>query len=216
MFLGLLGILAQIIAFALAISVHEAAHALMSDRLGDPTARLQGRLSLNPLQHIDLFGTVLLPLFLILSGAGFVIGWAKPVMFDPFNLRNPQRDSMLIGLAGPVSNLLAAALASIVLRILTPYSLLLTPLITPFIFISIILAIFNLIPIHPLDGGKIVTGLLPRELAIEWEQIQRQWGMIILIFLILPWGGVPPVFYLIGPVINLLVRLLLPSGGMLI
>lgn len=203
-------LLTKILAFAAAISVHEAAHAWAADRLGDPTARISGRLSLNPLRHIDLFGTVLLPLFLIMSGAGFVIGWAKPVMFDPFNLRKPRRDAGLIGLAGPVSNLLMAAIAALVMRLIGQIGLA-SLILTPFIIISVLLAVFNLVPLHPLDGGKIVTGFLPKGLAQEWEQVQNRWGTLLLIFLIIPWGGGgAAVFYLIGPMAETLIKLLLP------
>lgn len=198
--------------FIIALSIHEASHALAADRLGDPTARIQGRLSLNPLRHIDWLGTVFLPLFLVLSRSSFVFGWAKPVIFDPFNLRNPRRDAGLIGLAGPFSNILTAIIAAILLRIF-PFSFL-GMLLAVFIKTSIFLGIFNLIPVHPLDGGKIITGLLPKDLAYEWEQIQQRWGLILLIFLIFPWsGGAAPAFYLIGPAINFLLNLFLGSAG---
>lgn len=190
-----------------AITIHEFSHAWAADRLGDPTPRLQGRLTLNPLAHLDPIGTIMLVLFRF--------GWGKPVVFDPFNLKNPRRDAMLIGLAGPVSNLLTAITASLLIRLL-PFSHLAIVAIQPFLIISVVLAIFNLVPIHPLDGGKIMTGLLPRDLAMEWEAIMRQWGFIILIFLIIPFGGASPVFYLIGPVIGLILNLLLPGSGRLI
>src|SRR3972149_7760423 len=106
-------ILASIIALGIAITVHEAAHAWMSDRLGDPTARLMGRLSLNPIKHIDLYGTVLVPLLLIIARSPLLFGWAKPVMFDPYNLKNPRKDGALIALSGPVSNMIVAVLLSI-------------------------------------------------------------------------------------------------------
>lgn len=208
-------ILVNFAAFILALSIHEMSHAWVADRLGDPTARIQGRLSLNPLRHIDWLGTVFLPLFLILSGSGFIFGWAKPVMFDPFNLRNPRRDAGRIGLAGPLSNIASAVAAAIFLQ-LNPFPLL-AALISAFVRISVILAVFNLIPIHPLDGGKIIGGILPKDLAYEWEAIQQRWGLILLIFLIFPWtGGTAPIFYLIGPVVQLLLRWLLPiSGGVI-
>lgn len=188
----------------LAISIHEAAHALAADRLGDPTPRLQGRLTLNPLAHLDPIGTLMLILFRF--------GWGKPVIFDPFNLKNPRRDAMLIGLAGPASNLVSAAVAALLIRLIGqtwPISLILVPFIT----ISVVLAVFNLVPVHPLDGEKILTGLLPRELAREWELLMRQWGIIILLLLIFPFGGASPIFYLIGPVIGGILNLLLPASG---
>lgn len=198
--------LSSLVAIVAAITIHEFSHAAAADRLGDPTPRLQGRLTLNPRAHLDPIGTLMLILFRF--------GWGKPVQFDPFNLRNPRRDAMLIGLAGPASNLVSAVLVSLLLRISIFSSLSL--LFYPFVTISVILAVFNLIPVHPLDGGKIIAGLLPRELAMEWETIMRQWGMVLLILLIFPWGGAAPVFYLIGPVISIILGLLLPGGGRLI
>lgn len=195
--------LASLVSIIAAITIHESSHAWAADRLGDPTPRLQGRLTLNPLAHLDLFGTMALLLFRF--------GWGKPVMFDPFNLKNPRRDAMLISLAGPGSNLLSAAIAALLIKLvgqIGPIGLILIP----FIVISVSLALFNLIPVHPLDGGKIITGLLPKDLAYEWEQIQQRWGLILLIFLIFPWsGGAAPAFYLIGPAINFLLGLMLTS-----
>jgi len=201
-----LSFLTSLLAIVAAISIHEFAHALAADRLGDPTPRLQGRLTLNPLAHLDPIGTLMLILFRF--------GWGKPVQFDPFNLRNPRRDTMLISIAGPASNLLAAAAAAILLRFL-PNNLLTILTIQPFIIISVVLAVFNFVPIHPLDGGKILAGILPLSLARELEQIQAQFGTILLIMMILPWGGTAPIFYLTGPVIQFLLQLLL-GGGKLI
>lgn len=200
-----LSFFASLAAIIVAISIHEFAHAWAADRLGDPTPRLQGRLTLNPRAHLDPIGTLMLILFRF--------GWGKPVMFDPFNLKNPRRDAMLISLAGPGSNLLSAAIAALAIRLIgqiSPISL----IVIPFIIISVSLAIFNLVPVHPLDGGKIIAGLLPKDLADEWEIIQKRWGLILLIFLIFPWtGGTAPAFYLIGPVINFLLNLFLGRAG---
>lgn len=201
----------------IAITVHEFAHAYVADRLGDPTPGLMGRLTLNPLAHLDLLGTLMII---------FVhFGWGKPVQFDPFNLRNPRRDSAFISLAGPVSNLLLAALCSVVLRIILNFSVLPGSgtmfilmgfgifLLEAVVRINVILAIFNLIPIHPLDGFKIVEGLLPQEYADQWHELQ-QYGMIFLILLIVPlFGRSSPVDNLISPVINFILNLLLPAGG---
>ena len=198
---------ASLLAIVIAITIHEFSHALAADRLGDPTPRLQKRLTLNPLAHLDPIGTLMLVLFRF--------GWGKPVMFDPFNLKNPRRDAMLIGLAGPASNLISASAAALVMRLMGPMSLM-GLMLTPFIVISVVLAVFNLVPVHPLDGGKIIAGLLPREMAKEFEAVMRTWGTMILIFLIFPWGGTSAVFYLIGPVVSLLLGLLLPGTGRLI
>lgn len=202
-----LSFLISLLAIGAAITIHEFAHALAADRLGDPTPRLQGRLTLNPLAHLDPLGTLMLVLFRF--------GWGKPVQFDQFNLRNPRRDAMLISIAGPVSNLLTAVLATILLRLL-PSNLLAFLIFQPFIVISVVLAVFNFVPIHPLDGGKILSGILPLSLAREWEQIQTQFGTILLIMMVLPWGGTAPIFYLTGPVVQFILGILLGNGGKLI
>src|SRR3989338_8349842 len=157
-------LISWIFAFVVAITIHETAHAFMADKLGDPTARLMGRLSLNPLVHYDPIGTSLLLGLVFLRALGFPVipfGWAKPVQFDPYNLKNPRRDSALISLAGPVSNLLLAILLSLVLRFMI--SGFLVDLLYPIITLNVVLAIFNLVPIHPLDGGKIFVGILPEK-----------------------------------------------------
>src|SRR5579859_4211179 len=136
----------------MALTIHEAAHAWAANYLGDPTAKLMGRLSLNPLVHLDPIGTLV---FIITAIAGFPFGWGKPVQFDPYNLQNPKRDAALISLAGPASNLILASILSLVLRVF-PFS----PL-GLVIEINVALAVFNLIPIHPLDGGKVLVALLP-------------------------------------------------------
>lgn len=200
-----------IISLLLAITFHEAAHAFAADRLGDPTPRSQGRLSISPFNHIDLLGTIVVPLVLLFSTGGqFVFGWAKPVQFDPYNLKNPRRDAGIISGAGPVTNMILAILASLVARFILPdfYA----PIVYPFIVINVSLAIFNLVPVHPLDGSKIILGLLPLDLAAEWQVIMRRYGTLILLLLILPLSGVSPLVTLIGPVIQAILRLLLPGA----
>jgi len=198
-----------------AITVHEFAHAFMAVRLGDPTPKLLGRLTFNPIAHLDPFGT-LLPILLILTGSPIVFGWGKPVQFDPYNLENPRRDSALISFAGPAANLLLASLLSLILRLSSgPFSpfYFLSSVLPSFIVINVVLATFNLIPVHPLDGGKILIGLLPNKEAYKAERFLSQYGMIILLFLIFPiLNGRSPVFIILSPLINLLLSVYLPSG----
>ncbi|MFH2085579.1 MAG: site-2 protease family protein [bacterium] len=185
----------------LAISVHEYAHARAADRLGDPTPRSQGRLTLDPRAHLDPLGTLAL-LFL-----GF--GWGRPVMFDPYNLRSPRRDGALIALAGPTSNLLFALVLSLILRF-APTSTPLSPIFYVLIQMNVMLAIFNLVPIFPLDGEKILGGLLSPTLYEEYTGIMRQYGTIILVLMLLPIaGGTSPISALISPIISFVTHLLI-------
>jgi len=188
------------IALLAAITVHEFAHALAADKLGDPTPRLQGRLTLNPLAHLDPLGTIAL---LVMS-----FGWGKPVVFDPYNLRSPKRDTAIISLAGPVSNLLLAGLLSFALRAFA-LGPIVSSLLVVLVHLNIALAVFNLVPVYPLDGEKILTGLLSPRLAVEYANIMRQWGTIILLFMILPIGGTSPISALISPIISFITNLLL-------
>lgn len=208
------------LAIVIAITVHEFAHAFLADRLGDPTPRLQGRLTLNPIAHLDPFGTLLILLVRF--------GWGKPVQFDPFNLRNPRRDAALISIAGPISNLLLATLAALLLRVLlslqfsviahtTETIAVVTVIVRAFleslIQINVILAIFNLIPIHPLDGFKIVGGFLNHSQARDWYSLER-YGFIFLILLIFPlFGDTAPISYILSPALKIILSILLPSSG---
>jgi len=205
-------LLIGIACFALTIIIHEVAHGWMADRLGDPTARLLGRLTLNPIPHIDLYGTILLPIFLILIHSPFLFGWAKPVPFDPYNLKDPKKDSALISLAGPAANLIIATLLAIIYRFVP--NQVFSGLISQIIQFNVALAVFNLIPIHPLDGGKILVGILPNKEAREFDIFMNQFGIILLIFIIFPiFGGVSIISYFLYPVISLILNLLIPGFG---
>ena len=204
--------LISLICLILAITVHEFCHALLADLLGDPTPRSHGRLTLNPLAHADPIGTFLLPLFSALSGIP-TIGWAKPVPIDPFNFRHPKKDEILVSLAGPASNLLSAIIMSLVLRFIPINSEIFYYIGYLFILINISLSIFNLIPIPPLDGSHIFLNLLPENSRIKWEEAFGRYGFILLILLIfLPINGHSSILGSItSPVINLILKLLLPT-----
>ena len=172
--------------FLFAITIHECAHAWMALRKGDPTARDAGRLTLNPIYHLDIFGT------LMLFFVGF--GWAKPVPVNPYNLRNPLKDNLWISLAGPASNLLSALIFGIIIRFVDLTSIpfynqaSISGILVKMLFFSlqlnIILAIFNLLPIPPLDGSHIIQGLLPRE-SLGWYYRIERFGPIILMGIIM-------------------------------
>lgn len=203
-----------IIAFLFSLSIHEMAHAYVSDRLGDPTARLAGRVSLNPFAHLDPIGT-LLPLFLLFTGSPIIFGWGKPVPFDPLNLRNPRRDAALISFAGPAANLTLATILSILIRLfhlfLGPTAFIIEAILTPMIALNITWALFNLLPIHPLDGGKVLIGILPRNLAYKWDEILNQYGLLLLLFLILPFFGTSLLIIILSPLVHLFLSILLPG-----
>lgn len=209
-------LIAWITAFIVAITIHEAAHAWMADRLGDPTARLMGRLSLNPIVHYDPIGTTMLLVLVfmraVLNLPVIPFGWAKPVVFDPYNLKNPRRDSALVSFAGPLANISLAVILSLLMRVLPGVSILIL-LLTPVIVLNVVLALFNLVPIHPLDGGKIFVGLLPEKDAYEADLFLKRYGIIILFFLIFPTlGGTSPLFSVLGPVVDFVLSLLIPGN----
>ena len=192
------------LALIICITFHEFCHAFVADRLGDPTPRSYGRLTLNPLAHADPIGTILLPLVSALTGIP-TIGWAKPVPIDPFNFKNPKRDEMLVAIAGPGGNLLLAIFCSIFFKLFGIQNILLYLI----ILINISLAVFNLLPIPPLDGSKIFLNLLPAEKSYQWQQAFDRYGFILLIILVfLPVGGSSIFQIILSPIVNFVLTLL--------
>lgn len=169
-----------------AIVIHEFAHGWMAERSGDLTARQMGRLTLNPLAHIDPMGTILLPAFLIMIKSPVLFGWAKPVPINPLNFHNPKKDIIWVGLAGPLANLMVVVICSLLLRLSSlglaqfPYIMVILEM---GVFINLIFAVFNLIPVPPLDGSRILVGLLPYQLAYKFSRLDP-YGFIILIALL--------------------------------
>lgn len=212
--MDILILLISIIGFAMAIIVHEISHGLVAERLGDPTARIQGRLTLNPIPHIDPVGSILLPLILLMLRSPFLFGWAKPVPIDPYNLQHPKKDLALISLAGPLSNLAMAVIFSIFLRIILIFFP--NPAIFSLFFnligFNVVLAVFNLIPVDPLDGGKILEGFLPDRQAAAMRNFFAGSGLVLIFFLIFPlFGGRSLVSIITSPVISLLLKILIPG-----
>jgi Zn-dependent protease len=196
-------ILVKLLALFLAIVPHEVAHGYVAWKLGDPTARRANRLTLNPLAHIDLFGSIILPGLLIFMNIP-PFGWAKPVPFNPWYFRDPRRGIMLVGAAGPIVNFTMAILIALLLRVLGPGAGLFVQFLGYLCLINIFLGVFNLIPIPPLDGSRVVMGLIPEEWAGPYMRLER-FGFAIIIGLL--YLGV--LERVISPVAFFLFRLLL-------
>lgn len=194
----------------LSLTIHEAAHAVTANWYGDPTARRLGRISLNPAVHVDPVGTVILPLLGILAG-GFVFGWAKPVPVNPANLRRPRQDFLVIAAAGPASNIVLAIgaswlLAAVGLEAAGGWAGALATFAFAMLQLNLLLAVFNMIPVPPLDGGNVLAGLLPEWLAEPYDRLVRPWGFVILLVLMATGG----LYQIIGPPMSLLMGWLLP------
>jgi len=183
-----------IVILIFSVMIHEVSHGFMADRLGDPTPRLQGRLTLNPIAHIDPVGSIIVPL--ITSLAGFTFGWAKPVVYNPYNLKDKRRGEFLIAAVGPLSNLLLAVIFSLIIRLAVPsYGA-----DSAFIFVcgyvvlvNIVLAIFNLIPLPPLDGSKLLLAWLPNQYGRFRLTMERLGPIFIVVVVLVLWQAVAPI-----------------------
>lgn len=205
-------LLFQFLVFIFSVMVHEISHGLIAYRLGDDTAKQMDRLNLNPLKHLDFFGSFLLPFILVITGSPVIFGWAKPVPYDPNKLKNPKFGAALIGAAGPASNLTIALIFAILIRLMGPLANLnenIAPALLFFniiIFINILLAVFNLVPIPPLDGSKLLFALLPGKFY-RFQRTLEDYGLVILLFFLF-FG-----FGLIIPIISMFYRLLVGEYG---
>ncbi len=204
-----------VIPLLLCIILHEVAHGYMAMKLGDKTAWLMGRLTLNPTKHIDPVGSILVPALLLLSGSGMLFGWAKPVPVDFYRLRHPKRDMGLVALAGPVANVLLAIAFGLVGRLIlfilptdSHITLWLIENVKNGIGLSLVLACFNLLPILPMDGGRVMVALLPKKLSVKYQETEK-YGLFILIgvLFILPAMGINIVSWFVGTLYPLFARL---------
>lgn len=182
-----LSIIFQIVILIFSVIIHEISHGAMALAFGDRTAEYEGRLTLNPIKHIDIFGSILLPLLLFISHAGFMFGWAKPVPYNPYNLRNRKIAEPLVAFAGPLSNILVAIIFGLIIRFMPIASDTMSNLVLIFgyvVIINIALAVFNLIPIPPLDGSKILFSFFPAG-GFAFTEVAAKYGILILIAIII-------------------------------
>ena len=187
-----------VLVLVMSVIIHEVAHGYSAYLLGDNTARSHGRLTLNPIKHLDPFGSVFLPLLLILTNAGFVIGWARPVPYNPLNLRNHKMGNLIVSISGIVANLLIAIIFALFIRFGAVLGLPLDfyKISSIIVIVNLVLALFNLIPIPPLDGSKVLFSFLPARLHYI-EDFLEKWGIFLLLFFIIfIWDKISPIIFI--------------------
>lgn len=185
-----------IVILILSVIIHEVSHGFAADALGDPTPRNQGRLTLNPIPHLDLFGSILLPAILVLSGTGFVLGWAKPVVFNPFNLRDRKWGPALVAVAGPASNIIIALVFGLLIRFAPVVGITSEPFLfiaSGIVFVNVLLAVFNLIPVPPLDGHHILFAFLSDKHRNIKNFLQKYSLVFLLVIVFFLWKFIMPV-----------------------
>ncbi len=195
--MDILGSIFYIVILIMSVVIHEVAHGFAALKYGDETALHMGRLTLNPLKHIDIMGSIVIPLALILSGTGIVFGWAKPVPYNPNNLTDRRKGTLAVASAGIIVNLCVAVFFGLILRFLPSEFIAVSAILQAVVFINLVLAIFNLVPIPPLDGSKILFSLLPPRFAY-YEQIIEQYSIaFLLIFVFFIWRYVAPIIQIL-------------------
>ncbi|MFH1255150.1 MAG: site-2 protease family protein [bacterium] len=195
----------QIIVFIFSVVIHEYMHGWMANYLGDPTAKDAGRLTINPIPHIDLWGSIILPLMLAITKTPFVFGYAKPVPFNPYNLRDQKYGSAKVALAGPLSNFIVALFFGLLLRFFSGYliesNIMLVGLLQIIVYLNLFLMVLNLLPIPPLDGSKVLMPFLPYDWQVKFSQLERFGFAFVLLFVFFG-------FSLIIPIINFLFKMI--------
>ncbi|MCL2390699.1 MAG: site-2 protease family protein [Endomicrobia bacterium] len=203
-----------IVVLVFSVIVHEVAHAYVANLRGDDTAKMAGRITLNPVPHTDLFGTIILPGVLLLMNTGILFGWAKPVPINTYRLKNPKTDIPLVSAAGPLSNVLLAVVSGLGIRLIrifpdfqAGFGASIETFLYIMVLINIVLLVINLVPVPPLDGSKVITYFLPKELAVKYMNLNPYTGFLILVVLL--YSGI--LWRFVGPVINFFIKLIIGS-----